>query len=220
MEKGFTVLICLFSACLMAQPLVVGIAGTSANGVPEKIEVIKSALKSTGLDLDIRVLPGERSIILLTQGAIAMDVYRQPGALAIHEDIIQIKPAVGTLDFWMITHSSTSKLCHLNQNDYSQHSVVGVRGARFFSNFIYDNFSAHEEVNNFSQVLKMVGDQRVDVSIWPIKRLQSLPKSAWENIHICDASPYLTLNFYSYIHKKYAWAIPVIEKAYRKHFPQ
>jgi len=220
MVKALVVFTCLLSHCLLAQPLVVGIAGTSANGVPEKIEVIKSALMSTGLDLDIRVLPGERSIILLTQGAIALDVYRQPEALAIYEDIIQINPAVGTLEFWMITHSSTSKLCHINQKDYRQHSVVGVRGARFFSNFIYDKFSTHEEVNNFSQVLKMVGDQRVDVSIWPIERLKRLPESAWENIHICDASPYLTLNFYSYIHKKYAWAIPAIEKAYRKHFPQ
>ncbi len=220
MVKALVVFTCLLSHCLLAQPLVVGIAGTSANGVPEKIEVIKSALMSTGLDLDIRVLPGERSIILLTQGAIALDVYRQPEALAIYEDIIQINPAVGTLEFWMITHSSTSKLCHINQKDYRQHSVVGVRGARFFSNFIYDKFSTHEEVNNFSQVLKMVGDQRVDVSIWPIERLKRLPESAWENIHICDASPYLTLKFYSYIHKKYAWAIPAIEKAYRKHFPQ
>ncbi len=220
MLKNLALFACLFSACLLAQPLVVGVSGTSANGVPEKIEAIKTALLSTGLEFDIRMLPGERSIILLTQGEIAMDVYRQPGALAIYEDIIQIKPAVGTLEFWMITHSSTSKLCHLNKGDYRQYSVVGVRGARFFSNFIYDKFSSHEEVNNFSQVLKMVGDQRVDVSIWPIERLQGLPKSAWENIHICDASPYLTLNFYSYIHKKYAWAIPAIEKAYREHFSQ
>jgi len=220
MLKVLAVFTYFFSTCLFAQPLVVGVSGTSANGVPEKIEAIKLALLSTGLELDIRVLPGERSIILLTQGAIAMDVYRQPEALAIYEDIIQIKPAVGTLEFWMITHSSTSKLCHLNKGDYDQYSVVGVRGARFFSNFIYDKFSSHEEVNNFSQVLKMVGDQRVDVSIWPIERLKGLPKSAWQNIHICDASPYVTLNFYSYIHKKYAWAIPVIEKAYRKHFPE
>jgi len=220
MLKILAVFTYFFSTFLFAQPLVVGVSGTSANGVPEKIEAIKSALLSTGLELDIRVLPGERSIILLTQGAIAMDVYRQPGALAIYEDIIQIKPAVGTLEFWMITHSSTPKLCHLNKGDYDQYSVVGVRGARFFGDFIYDKFSSHEEVNNFSQVLKMVGDQRVDVSIWPIARLKGLPKSAWQNIHICDASPYVTLNFYSYIHKKYAWAIPVIEKAYRKHFPE
>ncbi len=165
---------CMLSVNLMAEPLVVGISSTTANGIPEKVAAIKSALISTGLELDMRVLPGERSFILLTQGAIALDIYRQPASLIIYKDLIRLNPAVGKLGFWLVTHTSNAHLCDLNMNEYTQYTVVGVRGARYFSNFIYDKFFDHEEVNNFSQALRMVGDKRVDFSVWPIERLNKV----------------------------------------------
>lgn len=204
----------------MAEPLVVGISATSVNGIPKQIEIIKAALNSTGLELDIRVLPGERSIVLLTQGEIAIDVYRQPAALAIYQNLIRLDPSVGQLEFWLVTHASTPHLCKLDESEHVNYRVVGVRGARFFKNFVYHNFFDFEEVNTFTQTLQMIGDKRVEFTVFPIRKLKSISRKFRGNMHVCDEHPYLTLKFYSYIHKKYAWAIPVIEESYRKYFPQ
>jgi len=211
-------LCCLYSLGLWAEPLVVGVASTTVLGIPQKIATIKGALLSTDLELDIREFPGERSIILLTQGEIAIDVYRQPAAVAMFDDLIQIKPSVGALEFWLVTHKSNAHLCQLTDLQRLQRTVVGVRGARFFDNYVYDKFLAHEKVNSFSQALEMIRDKRVEFSVWPAKSVMNALKDSGLHAYVCKGKPYLTLKFYSYIHKKYSWAIPKIEKAYREHF--
>ncbi len=218
MNKYCMSLLFLYSLGLQAESLVVGISGTTARGIPETVATIKAALLSTNLELDIREFPGERSIVLLTQGEIAIDVYRQPAAVAMFADLIQIKPSVGVLEFWLVTHKSNAYLCQLNEAQRSRRTVVGVRGARFYGNYVYDNFLAHEKVNNFSQVLEMIRDKRVDFSVWPVAPLENALKDYGFNAHVCKGKPYLTLKFYSYIHKNYSWAIPKIEKAYREYF--
>ena len=61
-------------------------------------------------------------------------------------------------------------------------------------------------------------DKRADFSVLPMEWIKQVSNKAKNSIHVCDNKPYLTLNFYSYIHKKYAWAIPAIEKSYRNVF--
>ncbi len=211
-------LIILLSSNAYSSPLIVGIAGTIDTGIPTKVSTIKAALMSTGLEFDIRIYPGERSLQLLSQGEIALDVYRQPQAVHSYKNLIQIKPAVDVMKFWLVTHSSAAHLCDINVVEHSKDTVVGVRGVRLFSDYVYPQFIAHEEVNDFSQTLNMVADQRADFSVWPKSRIESELLSPSLNVHICDGKPYLTLEFYSYLHVDFSWALPVIEQAYKKHF--
>jgi hypothetical protein len=218
MRKLLALLLCLSSFGLKPEPLVVGVSENLEQGDPQTIATIKAALLSTGLDLDIRTFPGERSAVLLSQGNIAMDIYRQPAAVAMIKELVAIKPSVRTLNFRLVTHKSTAHFCQLTPAQFFKHTVVGVRGARFFDNYVYDKFLNHEEVGNFSQALKMLIDKRVDFSVWPVKDFEKSLNLKDKNIHVCKGEPYITLKFYSYIHKKYSWAIPKIEKAYREYF--
>ncbi len=215
----FTMLI-LSSLSAHSEPLIVGISETIGEGMPHKVKLIKAVLMDAGLEFEFRYYPGERSLQLLSKGDIALNVYRQPSAILDFEDVRQINPAVDVLKFWLITHASTSHLCDIKADEYSKYVVVGVRGARFFSDYVYPNFFDFEEVNHYSQILHMVADKRVDFSVWPKGNIGTGLGGHSMDVHICENSPYLTLRFYSYLHKDFIWALPAIEKAYKKHFKE
>lgn len=111
-----------------------------------------------------------------------------------------------------------SQLCDLDPQQLSDYSVVGIRGAKVFEKYIYNNFKRHEVVNEFDQVLRMIHHHRVHFSVWPRNWIEQSSKREGIRLEICGDTPYLSFKLYSFIHKKYAWAIPTIEKAYAKFF--
>ena len=201
-----------------AEPLIVGVNETIGEGMPKKVERIKAALKDADLNFDFREYPWERGFQLLAQGDIALNLYLQPRDEIEFIGLLQVRPAVDVLKFWLITHVSTAQLCNIKKNEFSEYMVVGVRGAHFFSDYVYPNFLAYEEVRHFSQMLNMVADQRVDFGLWPKDSIETGLGGHSMDVHICESQPYLTLKFYTYLHKDFSWALPAIKKAYEKHF--
>mgnify|MGYP000384695356 CR=1 FL=1 len=206
-------------ASAFAETLPVGIALALIEDYPEQYDKMKKALISTGFMFDFRVLPGERSLRMLSHGELAIDLSRQPSAAAQYNNLIQIKPSTSSIELWLMTHPDNTSLCPISPHQYKEFSVVGVRGFRLYSDFVYPHFSYHEEVNHMEQALRMIFDKRADFFIWGnglglYKAQQRIGKS----VLICSNKPFVKINLYSYIHEKYSWAIPKIEKAYREYF--
>ncbi len=219
-KLGLIVLLCtLFVASeAYAERLLVGIPIPVNETIPDKVKQIKAALLSTGLEFEFRELPLERSMLMLKQGTLAIDIYRQSRAMAGSPELTKVEPEVDKHDFWMATHIDTPDLCLLSTKQHLQRSVVGIRGARMFESMIYPNFKFYEEVNSLKQAIIMVNLERVDFTIWPLFGLHKLQKELGINLYICKKRPYLTMKFFSYIHKDYLWALPKIIAAYKKEF--
>jgi len=193
------------------EKLIVGIA--SEFTLQEKIAQIKRTLNSTGLNIEYRTLPSERSLQSLGSGDIAIDIYRQPSAVGEFKDLVQITPAVDSADFWLV--SRTPELCDLSPAERFQRTVVGARGMRIFDDYVYPHFKKHMIVNSISQISLTMAAGRADFSI----RTQKLHSPAeWKAFNSCDDTPFLSFKFYSFIHKKYLWALPNISEAYRLEF--
>ncbi len=201
-----------------SQVLSVGIALALIEDYPKQYEKIKQALMSTGLDFDFRVLPSERSLQMLSRGELAMDLARQPSAVASFKDLIQVNPPTNSLELWLMTHPDNKSLCTANLADLKPHSVVGIRGFRIFKNAVYPYFSNHEEVNRLEQALHMIFDKRADFTLWTVPGLVKAQDRIGQAAWVCGKKPFIKIKLYSYIHKHYAWALPKIEQAYRQHF--
>lgn len=210
---GFTGLGSAFS-----ETLSVGIASALIEDYPNEYEKMKKALLSTGLNFDFRVLPSERSLQMLSRGELAMDLSRQPSAVASYKDIVQIEPSTRNLSLWLITHSDSSSLCNLDSKSLKNHSVVGIRGFRIFNDFVYPYFSYHEEVNHLGQALYMIFDKRAEFTVWTVPGLDKAQKRIGQAALVCGEKPFINIKMHSYIHKNYSWAILKIEQAYRQYF--
>jgi len=215
------ILILVFPLMSHAEKLIVGIneAIVAHHYSPTTRNKIRSALNSTGLDLEFQALPGERILLSLARGDIAIATYRQARAMKEFPHLIQIQPAIEKRELFLFTTPSKSALCQSETKALSKLSIAGILGARFFPAFVYPNFGSHSEVLSLEAAMKIVDVNRADFGLWSIEGILKTKSDNGLNVHICDEAPYLTLAFFSYIHPKYAFAIPKIEAAYRKEFP-
>ena len=201
-----------------AETFIVGINETLIQNAPTIKDKITSTLNNTGLDLEYRILPAERVLLSLAKGDIAMATYRQPHAMKDFPHLIQIQPKVSKHELFLFTHPDHRSLCELESKAFAEHSIAGVLGTRLFPEFVYPNFKYHSTAMDIQAVVKMVSAKRADFGLWPIKYILKTESETGLDVHICDQAPYLVFNFYSYVHPKYAYAIPKIEAAYRKAF--
>ncbi len=207
----------LYSAHGQAQQVLqVGIHSSLEKYRPEKVQQIKQALASTGLQFEYLVLPNERTLRMASYGNLAIDMYRQPLAMKAHKDMVRVLPAVDKVEFWLYTHPATPNLC--NREAHDQQTVVGVLGIHWFKNYIYPKFKQHQEVSQFSQAFKQVASGRVGLSLLTRMGIDQEIAKTHLPVTICGTEPFLTIKMYSYIHKDFSWIIPHISKAYDKHF--
>ncbi len=191
--------------------LIVGVA--SGFSLVEKLAQIERVINGTGLNVEYVTLPSERSLRALGSGDIAIGIYRQPSAVTEFKDLIQITPAVDSVHFWL--EARTPELCNLPPKERFQRTVVGARGLRFFDDYIYPKFEKHMIVNDIRQITFTMAAGRADFSV---RTRQLHTEDQWNKYNICDKTPFLTVKFYSYIHKKYSWALPKIIEAYQMEF--
>ncbi len=194
----------------------VGIHSSLEKYRPEKVQQIKQALASTGLQFEYLVLPNERTLRMASYGNLAIDMYRQPLAMKAHKDMVQVPTAVDKVEFWLYTHPSTPNLC--NKEAFSQQDVAGVLGIHWFKNYIYPKFKHHQVVSQFSQAFKLVASGRVGLSLLTRVGIEQEVNKSGMQVKICGSEPFLTINMYSYVHNDFFWLIPHITKAYEKHF--
>jgi len=204
-------------SCQAQQVISVGIHEALETYVPQKVQDIKAALASTGLNFEFLVLPNERSIRMALNGDLAIDLYRQPMAMKDHTHMIQVQPAVDKLEFWLYTSSQTPSLC--NKTTHPNNTVVGVLGIHWFEDYIYAGFQQHKVVTRFSQAYKLVSQGHVGVSLLTRSAIELEAKKSGLKVNVCGRQPFLTIKTYSYVHSDYSWVIPQIEQAYRRHLP-
>jgi len=223
LKKSIVRLLWLCSVALLCSPHVqaqqvfqVGIHSSLEKYRPEKVQQIKQALASSGLQFEYLVLPNERTLRMASYGNLAIDMYRQPLAMKSHKDMVRVPQAVDKVEFWLYTHPTTPNLC--NRETHAQQTVVGVLGIHWFENYIYPKFKQYQEVSQFSQAFKQVASGRVGVSLLTSAAIEQETKSTGWPVKICGSKAYLTLKMYSYVHRDFSFLIPQLEQAYQLHF--
>lgn len=216
-------LICLLASTVLAPvpanaaALKVAISNSVLNYLPEVLERITRTLNQTGYETEIMVLPDKPALYLASRGDIAMDLYRQPTAVADMPGLVVIQPPIQSLTFGMITSRAAPEFCDTSAADFGQMSIVGVLGLRLYEHFFYPKFRAHETVPDFTAAARLLSLRRIDVSFWPREALAGLPEETREHLLVCNTN-LKTFNFNSYIHEDYLWARDKIEAAYRAGF--
>ena len=208
--------LCLLSCFSVsaAEPIVASSNDFIAFFLPDKYAQIDAALMAAELEIEHTILPVRRSLFMLSRGEIAIDTYRTPVAVADTENIVQLRPAVDSAEFWLV--AASPERCEEAGQAYHNHSIVGIRGIRLFDS-IYPAFKQYSATKNFSSAWKMLQAEHAYFSIWPRAVIEHF-KEHGELVYTCGEKPYARFDFYSYINKDYAWAIPALERSYRQVF--
>ena len=202
------------------EKVLVGINHSLNQNLPHVVAELKQTLLSTGINISFVVLPAERELISAANGDIAMTSYRQPLAVAQHESLVQIKPAINELSFFLFTVPDQKNVCKLSEEEYKEIDAVGLLGVKLYPTLVYPKFRSGTNVLNFSQVLTMLDKNRAHVSIAPLDVIEQGRQKTGINLHVCEDKPFIKIPFYSYLHKDYLHLKPKIESAYQKVFGQ
>jgi len=211
-------LILLFPVHSFSEQLIkVGILQSIEVYRPAKLQEIKEALISTGLPFEFTSFPNERALRLAIGGFSAMDIYRQPSTMKNAADMIRINTPVDYMEGWLFTHPDTPSLCDIHT--FKEQTVVGVLGAHWYEDFIYPRFKDHKVVLKFAQAFKLVANRFVALSFAGRDGIEKEMNETGLAVKICGTKPFQTFKIYTYVHKDFAWIIPLVEQAYARHFP-
>lgn len=207
----------LLSSVVHAESLRVVVAQSVDTNLPEIRERIVRALSSTGYEIELLVLPGNRALLMASRGEVAIDIYRQPSAIASVPNLIALEPQVDEIMFAMIVSKLDPDKCHVDSEQFGEMTVVGRLGIKLYEDYYYPMFASSVTVDNFIQALKVVAKQRVDVSFVTREAFDRAPRELRDELIVCDTHM-KKFPIKSFIHKDYLWAKEKVEAAYRKEF--
>lgn len=207
----------LLSSAAQAESLKVTVAQSVATDLPDATARIIRALKSTGYEIELLVLPGNRALLQASSGEVAIDIYRQAAAIAHVPNLVVLEPPVDEVAFGMIVSKHKPELCNVKQAQFSEMSVAGRLGIKLYEDYYYPLFAKAITLADFQQVFKVVAKQRVDVSFLTEDVYRNAPQEIQDEVIFCKAHR-KTFSINSFIHEDYLWARDKIEAAYRKEF--
>ncbi len=213
----FATTLLLLSSVAHAETLRVVVAQSVDTNFPEIRARIVRALSSTGYEIELLVLPGNRALLMASRGEVAIDIYRQPSAIASVPNLIALEPQVDEISFGMIVSKLDPDKCHVDREQFGEMTVVGRLGIMLYEDFYYPMFASSVTVNDFPQLLKVVAKQRVDVSFLTRQALDRAPPEIRDQLILCNTHM-KKFPIKSFIHKDYLWAREKIEDAYRSEF--
>ena len=185
---------------------------------PQEAERVKKALATTGYSIEFVDLPGRRSIIMLSQGKIALEIFRNTHAVEQFPNIIAIEPPIKSMLVNMITGAKTPEFCNKTENDFKEMSVAGMLGVELHATFYAPMFKqATTDLSSIEDVVEFVLLQRADVSFLPDEMISKLPRELRDQLKVCETHT-TRFHFNTLIHRDYLWAKDKIEAAYREEF--
>lgn len=200
-----------------AEVLKVTMSQAVANYQDRTVQRILRALDNSGFEIEVQVLPGNRALSMAASGEFAMDIYRQPQAIAHFPDLIALEPRVDAVTFGMITSKQAPEKCDSDEAQFGKMSVVGRLGIKLYEDYYYPMFAETVTLDNFDQAFRVLAAQRVDVGFLTRDAFDRIEAPLREQLLFCDTHE-KNFPIHSYIHRNYLWAKDRIEAAYRKEF--
>jgi len=220
MSKITHLLILLFTiaynAVAVAEPLIVAVAKPVTVSVPDKLDKIKNALKSTDLELTYVTYPARRSAIILNSGKAAFSPYIMDARS--HSDLIKIPVVLGVQEVWLLSKSADT--CPSDMNQLSQYSLIGLGGLQLLKP-VYLQFNRYSLAGSVPAAIKMLMAGRGDFTIGDSAAINPMAKRLGinnANFANCGDKPLTSHTFHTFVHKNYAWAVPQIEQALKAAF--
>ncbi len=195
----------------------VAVTEAAYKNLPQVKARILPALRESGYRIDLVVLPGNRALLAASRGEVAMDLYRQPEAVAAVPNLVALQPAVDEVVFGMIVSAETPGHCEVSEAQFGLMSVVGRLGIKLYEDHYYPLFAQTTTVQDFEQMFKLVASRRVDVSFLTEDAFARLSGEYRESLLFCREHR-KTFAIHSFIHTDYLWAKSRIEAAYRRAF--
>lgn len=213
----FAFLLSAISLPVSAETLQLSMPATVSKNLPRIAERIIRALQGTGYNIEIVNIPNQRSLMLLTQGKVAIESLRASMVAENFPDLVAIHPPVMSLVFKMVTSAKTPKICEVSEGEFDNLSVAGVLGVGLHKFHYFPKFGHATELSDTPSVLKFVALQRADVTFLPDQSFSLLPAEIMDSLYVCS-SHQTKFNFHTHIHQDYLWAKEKIEAAYREEF--
>ncbi len=214
-SRVFILLCCTGS--LWAEPVRVTLSPVIVTVFPQAIGIVEQALKDAGFTPELIILPTARALQMVIQGEADMTLARIDLAVSDSDTMIKVEPAVGSFTAKMIVTKERKNLCDINESDFKNLSITGVRGVITYEKVLYPQFGRVEVSPAIENSLKMLITQRADVTYWIPELLTGLDSQIASRFHVCE-NHVIKLSVYSYLNQDFAWAKDRIEAAYREIF--
>lgn len=133
--------------------------------VKYKIEIIKDALENLGYDLELEVLPSERSLIMANLGQIDGDIGRIGDLEKRYKNLRQLKDPIGKFSYY-IYYNKKLKVETLKEIIDKKLSIIDVIGVKLIDSLLKDG-SENRIIQawNFINALMMLDAGRADAFI-------------------------------------------------------
>lgn len=178
--------------------------------------LVLNTLKASNIDFSTQVYPNKRNRMNLIQGVCDLITVANSDTFPVDAPVLKLEPSVLDLSFWLVVSSEQKELCEQTGDELKKYSVVGLKGIQVYERFIYPYFGQKKEATNLKQLHALLSTQRVDFAVLPKKQIETYSQGL--NLQTCHDSPFVTLQFHSYLHQSAAWAKDPIESAYREVF--
>lgn len=204
-----------FSAKAEALPVSVSIL--VSDNFPRLIKRVTRALEKTSLEIKFNFYPHKRSLAMLSQGEVALEIARIPSAVSQFTDLVRLQPSVQSVNYQMITSSKTPELCGVNEEDFESMSAVGILGSDPHETYYSSKFRDFTMVGDAPALIKFVALRRADVSFVPEIVLTALPEEKMHRLEVCKTNSTM-FEAYLHLHENYLWAKDAVETELKAEF--
>ena len=207
----------LVATPVTAEVLRVAVAPETHRYFPNTMTRVYKALRSTGYTIEVMELPRKRSLAMLMQGDLSLELGITPSAIPADSGLIRIDPPIINLNFKLTTSKKTPEICNLDKEGLKALSFAASLGAPVYENFFPQFFSSTELVRGYTRMFQMVALQRAQVTYMALEGATEIPQEIKSQLLVCESHP-ISLTAHSYLHEDFLWAKDKIEAAYRREF--
>jgi polar amino acid transport system substrate-binding protein len=190
--------------------ITISTAPYNSKKVEQVISILKKAYNEINLDVEVVVMPGERSLVSADTGVTDGDLHRIDGIQKIYKHlvIVQIPLAINT-------HSAFTKGLEFKVDGYSSlkpYRIAYTRGFKAIEKGTNSGFKTFP-VKDDESAFMMLNDGRVDVVITDYDDgVKTLNELKMPDIHPLSP-PVETIALYHFVNEKHITLVPMLEKA-------
>lgn len=178
-----------------------------------ELQTTEDIFKALDIDLELVRLPPTRAINAARSGITHGISIAINGLDDIYPELSPIPTALISDEVWIWVKAGTS--CPKNIEDLPHLTTIKILGVILYENTKAIQASPSHQANSFPSALNMLKAGRADYLMFPERGMMHLNQSL-QAFTRCLDQPVTMLNLYTYLNKKHATLIPLLNPQYQK----
>ncbi|WED25259.1 transporter substrate-binding domain-containing protein [Vibrio sp. DW001] len=205
----FLCFVFFFGTPVCAQEKLIFSAMTNIGAVVPVSLVLHQAYRQVKIDIEIKEIPGKRSLFYANSGETDGEVYRVEGIESKYPNLIRIDVPIRTEKMYLFVKKG-NEFSVKNWEDFPENHTLGyIRGTYFIENAVSIYRIKIQPSSSYENLIRQLDANRNSVIIMGIKGERLIERLQLKDIVRLDP-PFHTLELYHYLHKRHAHLVSKI----------